>query len=405
MFAMRDLSGRRELAAIFKQCDKKTLCFTKYRLPKYKVVIGRRGDAHISDSSLLMTGDHGYLGVTQEGYVKYQDQSKNGTYLNGRKLHGNTARLRFGDVLAFPTGLKIVFLGECIAVNRTSTSSQVKLEKWVLDDRRVRQDNLLQEAPSVYYEYQRAPRMLVKCRAEDTDIEPPIPKQMHNQQPLFLQLGPSMTMILPMLMGTIFAGNKGGSLISSGLVMMSTSSMLAIMWAIINRTYRKRQEKEVEERRTGMYRTYITEMEETLRKMAEDEHRRLLETFPNAQQCAMMPTDRSPALWNRMPTHPDFLQVRIGIGDVNIPCEIKIPKQKLSVIDDNLRNEPDRLKQKYSVLHNAPMTLSLRSESVIGVLGDIKAVLFAQYGTIRLLQEQISRYPFPMTTEIRGQLR
>ena len=79
-----------------------------------------------------------------------------------------------------------------------------------------------------------------------------------------------------------------------------------------------------------------------------------------------------------MPTHPDFLCVRVGTGDVDLPCEITVPKQKLSIIDDPLRQEPDRLKATYSVMIDAPVTLPLRNEAVIGVLGGMRAVLFTQ---------------------------
>ncbi len=310
--------------------------------------------------------------------MKYQDQSSNGTYLNARKLLGNSARLKFGDVLAFPTGLKIVYLGDCIAVNRTTGSRPISLEKWMLEDKK--SSSLEQtdesEALSVYVEYQRSPRIRIRCEAENTDIEPPIPKQNTSDQPLFLQVGPSMTMILPMLMGSVFAGN--GNMLSSGLVMISTSSMLAIMWALINRNYRKKQEDRVEGRRMDMYQQYIVEMEEHLRAMNQKELDRLIETFPNAAQCGSMPMDKSPYLWNRMPKHPDFLHIRIGTGDVNMPCEITVPKQKLTVIDDELRQEPDRLKRLYSVMNNAPVTLPIRNEPVVGILGGTRAVLFAQ---------------------------
>jgi len=377
IYTMRDSGSNHELSVIIKQCDRAWLGFTKYRIPRKRIIIGRSERADIRDAGGLMTSEHGYLGLTQEGYVKYQDQSSNGTYLNARKLLGNSARLKFGDVLAFPTGLKVVYLGDCIAVNRTAGSRECTLEKWVSAPVRPVRDNGPEEVPSVYLEYQRAPRMLTKCEAENTDIEAPIPKQNGNQLPLILQVGPSMTMVMPMLMGSLLAGN-GGNMLSSGLVMISTSSVLAVTWALINRNYRKKQETLTEQRRIGMYQQYIAEMEDRLRTMNEKEHRRLMETFPNAVQCATMSEERSRYLWNRMPAHPDFLHLRLGRGKVAMPCEISVPKQKLSIIDDALRQEPERLRDTYSFMHDAPVTLPLRNETVVGVLGGMRATLFAQ---------------------------
>lgn len=377
MFNVVEGGSRHELTVIIKQCERQWLEFTKYRIPRRKLTVGRSERADIRDSGVLMTAEHGYIGLTQEGYVRYQDHSSNGTYLNGRKLLGNTARLKFGDVLAFLTGLKIVYLDECIAVNRTAGTGEIALERWTARKEKQRPEDGGRELPSVYQEIQRPPRMLLRSAAEDTDIEGPIPKQNANTQSLMMQIGPSMTMVLPMLMGSLFA-SRGGSMLSGGLVMISTSSALAVMWGLINRRYRKNQELMTEQRRVSMYRRYIAEVEESLRKMNEGEYRRLLETFPDAGQCAGMPAEHSGYLWNRMPSHPDFMHVRIGTGEVEMPCAITTPKQKLSIVDDELRSEPERLKQLYSSVSGAPVTLSLREEAVVGVLGGMAAVRFAQ---------------------------
>ncbi len=377
LFTMRNSVNGRSFKIIIKHCQREWLAFEKYRMPR-RVVIGRGERAEIRDDSPLMSAEHGILAVAQDGSARYQDQSNNGTYLNGRKLQHSATRLNVGDVLAFPTGLKVVYLGELIAVNRTSgVRSKCNLESWRSDaqDRAPQEEE--GELPSLYQEYQRSPRMLVKCEAEDVEIEAPIPKQNQQPVPLFLQIGPSMTMVLPMLMGSLVASG-GSNLLSSGVVMISTSSFLAVMWGLVNRKYRKKQEQSIEKARLERYQQYIQEMEGELYQMNQKERHRLEETFPNAAQCALMPETNSRFLWNRMPTHPDFLCVRVGMGDVNMPCEIIVPKQKLSIIDDALRQEPDRLKAAYSVISNAPVTLSLRSETVIGILGGVRATMFAQ---------------------------
>ena len=132
LYTMRDSGSTNEISIIIKQCDREWLGFTKYRIPRRKIIIGRSERADIRDTGILMTSEHGVLGLTQEGYVQYRDQSSNGTYFNTRKLLGNTARLKFGDVLAFPTGLKIVYLGDCIAVNRTAGTRDVEILSFIL---------------------------------------------------------------------------------------------------------------------------------------------------------------------------------------------------------------------------------------------------------------------------------
>ena len=376
IFTIRNADNGRELRLLLKQCQREWLHFEKYRLPNRRVMIGRSNQAEIHDGGALMTAEHGVLGYTRDGSVRYQDASSNGTYHNGRRLRGAATRLNVGDILTFPTGLKLVYLGDCIALNRTGTSTAPKLENWAPPAEPARNEDEEALTLGVTVEFLRAPRMLKKTEATDIEVEPPIGKASQEIQPLFLQLGPSMTMILPMLMGSLIAGRSG--MMSSGLAMIGTSSALAVMWGLINRNYRKRQESLVENRRRELYVRYIEEMERTLQSMYEKEFIRLSETFPNAAQCAIMPMERSGELWNRMPTHPDFLQLRVGAGDVEMPCNIAIQQKKLSLIDDDLREEPQRLYDTYHVIKGAPVTISLQDNSVVGVLGGIRAVLFAQ---------------------------
>lgn len=376
VFAMSDTCSGLNIKIIIKPFQKEWMRFTKYLLPSCPIVIGRGENADIRDSGPLMSREHGLLGLTQDGSVRYQDESSNGTYINGRKILGVKVKLDFGDILAFPTGLKIVFLDKLIGVNKTEGSEECNLQEWHEEDATVKEREE-DELPSVYKEYKRIPRMLMPSEAKNIEIEAPLPKADPGTQPLLLQVGPSMTMILPMLMGTIVA-SSGSNLLSSGVAMIGTSSALAVMWALVNRRYRKKSELLTEERRVGMYRRYIAETEDTLQIMNAQEHERLLRTYPNVAECAGLPSADTHQMWDRMPQHADFLHVRVGTGDVKIPCEISIPKEKLSLIDDALRKEPERLKNTYSVMHGSPVTLALRDEAVIGILGGMRAGLFAQ---------------------------
>lgn len=361
---------------IIKDIEKSQLCFVKYRLNRPNITIGRSDQADICDPDILLTSMHGSLTVRGSS-IDYTDQSANGTYLNGRRLSRSTVRLQFGDVLTFPSGLKLVLLGDRFAVNRTGVIKHVKLDK-CSPSKNPEPDAALPRLPSIYTQYHRAPRMLQKTDNSPIEIEPPIAKQGQNMQPLWLQLGPSFTMVLPMLMGTMLAGNRSGGMISSGIVMISTSSALAVMWGLINRKYRKKQADESESQRINMYRKYIQEMEQTLRELNDREYKRLVRTYPNVGQCAMLPTDSTRSLWDRMPTHSDFLNVRLGTGNVALPNPIQIQKQKLSIINDPLRDEPARLHHVYSTIADAPVTVNLRKEAVVGILGNAEAVMFAQ---------------------------
>lgn len=362
------------ISIIIKNIERENLCFSKYLLQSNNLLIGRGEQADICVPDTVMSGIHGYLTV-HGSTVEYTDQSTNGTYMNGRKLVGTTVRLQYGDVLTFPTGLKLIILGNWIALNRVQCVQHVRLQKCT-PIKPVEREHGQTPSNSVYVQYHRSPRMLTKQEVTDIEIEPPIAKQTQTYQPLWQQIGPSFTMVVPMLMGTILGSRAG--MASSGLIMVGTSSALAVMWGLVNRNYRSKQMRQIENQRISMYHQYIQEMEESLQEMNEREYQRLISSYPNVGQCAVFPSDNSRRLWNRMPTHSDFLHVRLGIGDVPFPSQIRTQKQKLSIIDDPLREEPERLAQAYSTISNAPVTIDLRREAVIGILGNAEAVLFAQ---------------------------
>lgn len=363
-----------------KYVEREDLAFIKYNARPGSIYIGRSERCDIQDSHGSISSVHGFINISKGNQAEFTDQSSNGTFLNGHKILHTTIRVQFGDMLMFPSGLKMVFLGNLLAINLKGQLSRVTLAPAApLETPPLCHSD--GDLPSLYVQYHRAPRMLVRGDTTSVEIEPPIAKQNQAQPPAWQQIGPSMTMVLPMGVSTMVmmaANQNGQQALPTGLIMIGTSSLLAVMWAVINRRYRQKQNDETEMQRINLYRKYIAETEATLRELNTREYQRLTTNFPNVGECVSLPTDGTYRLWNRMPTHSDFLHVRLGIGSVALPTEIVTQKQKLSIIDDPLRDEPERLKNIYSVVSDAPVTVNLRKESVVGILGTDEAALFAQ---------------------------
>ena len=359
---------------VFAQCERKDTRFRKYALPRgQSVLVGRDEECGILDEHKHISGHHGRF-EEKNGAIEYRDFSSNGSYLNGHLISNISIRLQPGDVVAFPTGLKIVSLQGILAINQPPSLRRVGLQP---ANPPAKSGG---ETPaSIYEQYHRSPRILKKPDVTEIEIEPPLAKSPQQAPPLWQTLGPSSTMILPMLFGSAISGAaSGGQMLSSGLVMIGTSSVLAVMWALINVRYQKKKGIESEERRLALYRHYIGEMEENLSGLKQKEYQRLMDTFPNVGQCAEFTEGETHRLWERMPSHADFLNARLGLGRVKLPNPLRTQKNRLSLVDDPLRDEAQRLLDTYGEIEHAPVVLPLGGESVVGILGGQEAQAFAQ---------------------------
>jgi S-DNA-T family DNA segregation ATPase FtsK/SpoIIIE len=68
------------------------------------------------------------------------------------------------------------------------------------------------------------------------------------------------------------------------------------------------------------------------------------------------------------------MTVRIGMGSVDSPNPIKVPKQRFSVEQDELASYPQQLYERYRYLSNATKTLDLKSNKIVGVIGGVRDV-------------------------------
>ncbi len=373
--------GSRSIGLVVSSYEKQNTEFAKYALAREtRVTIGRAEDCTIWFDDPLVTAKHPHADIVkaESGACRYRDLSTNGSYINGTRLKGGERELAFGDIVTIATGLTIVYLGEMVAINRPMALKKVNMLPY--DFRVRRRGGQEEEHPAAHVEYHRAPRLLERPDSSALEIEPPLAKGHREQQPLILTLGPSMTMILPMLAGTLYASMSGGghSYMASGMVMIGASSALAVSWGLASLRYRKKQERQGERLRIERYRAYIKETEAKLRTANTAERLRLGNSFLSVEECAGLPGDGTLRLWERTPSHGDFLMVRLGVGDVPMPGEILIQTKRLSIIDDPLRDEPDRLKSVYSVVQNAPVTAGLRDRGVLGILGGYEAARLAQ---------------------------
>lgn len=361
------VSGEYRFTVRAAACAKEETAMRKLCRPQDgRMTIGRRPESDVCYSHSEVSGEHGLLQWTATG-CQYIDKSANGTFINGRRAAKNVpVALQLGDRLQLQPALTMVYLGDAIAVNQPQ-SLCVSERIAGFDPAALPVPDAQPDAEiTVYEEYHRAPRRMQQANEGEIALESPLAKEKRRDLPALLALGPSMTMALPMMVSALLMG--GGNR-SASIAMVLTSSALAVGWGIFNRRYQQREARRNEEARQAKCRQYYDEMEETLSTEANRERTRLLHNYLSPAECVALPGDDSHRLWERLPGHADFLAVRLGLGDAAMPVGIAVEKPKMALVDDPLRDEPQRLKDRYGVMHDVPILLQMRRYQAVGVLG------------------------------------
>lgn len=319
----------------------------------------------------LISGSHGILERRGDGFY-IQDTSSNGIFCGHKRIQGSR-KLKFGDCINI-FGLQLIYLEQMLAVGTNYGNLKIRTEElipfprenWVNGQHAAKED--------VTY-FNRSPRNLPVILSDNIEIEsPPQPGNLQ-KKPLFLTIGPSFTMAIPMLLGcgmaimsSRMAGRSSGSFMFTGIITAVSSAVLGVFWALMNMKYSKKEQEEEEEQRFNAYGNYLIDTADKIRSMYVQNEQALHQMYPSAEVCCGY-GEYSPELWSRNYTHQDFLWERLGVGDIPFQVEISVPKEKFSMINDSLIQKPGLIREEYQKLRAVPVGIDLRKKSLIGLVG------------------------------------
>lgn len=366
---------KEELYIFVEEVESSFHAYTKYQLKDiFDITIGSGAENDIAYNCRgMVSRKHAQIVKTGEGY-KIINYSKNGIYLDSRRVEKEYL-LEFGMYINI-IGLHMVFLGDMLAVD-TKTHSVIvrsdKLQERAKDSGRRWTTELKHEKSVGKTVYHRAPRDYEKIQEDVIEIEAPPQPIQNKRQPLYMTIGPSVTMVLPMLLGCVlmlYSSNStgGGSYMFFGLIMSLTSTAVGIGWTLNNIRYQKKEEKEQEEHRIRTYNQYLDEKTEEIKKKYDQTTETLNRVYPNTKTCLNYDESRG-ILWNRNLTHTDFLRHRLGLGELPFQLHLNVPKKRFVLYKDELAERPEKIKEQYDTLYNVPITVDLMEKNLIGVIG------------------------------------
>lgn len=319
------------------------------------------------------------------------DRSANGTFVNGRRISGSYT-LQYGDCINI-FGLKIVYLGFIIAVTAYDEDS-IHINPGIREYFRTGTANSRSPISRVKQFFHRSPRNYIVLPANTIDIDPPPNPKEGDRRPAWMAIGPSFTMVIPMLLGSLMmitasrmSGGNTSIFMFTGLVTAGGSAIVGVFWAINNMRYAKKMLAEDEARRFQAYSEYIIDKSDEIRREYEKYRTSMYTMYPSAAEVSKY-NRSSEALWNRNVSHDDFLAYRLGLGEMDFPTVINVPKERFTLIYDELAKKPTAIKNDYSILYDIPITVDLLKRKLIGIVGGQNK--WGAYEIVRTLSTQIA---------------
>lgn len=368
--AVVQLSGTRiALQIAVQSADTAAYVMCKYRIAAGKqLVVGNDKNCDIVYESRVINPKHFSISYTGEDWTL---QTANNVYVcvNNKRVTGTLQLEMYATITCY--NMVICCMQGMCAVNKVA---QVRLAQ-------VNQLDMLQaasatEAVEQTY-YMRTPRMLRELDTEEITIETPPAKRTGDETPWLLSIGPSFTMMLPMmasmLVNMTMNSTKGGSLTSYiGIcISMGMSALMNAGWGIGRKVWQTRKDKKEEAKRQKKYRAYLSEKQEELLQR-EDDNRNILasEYLATAVYLDAIAHEADPHLWTMNTHHEDYGTVRLGTGIIKNPVQINAPKKHFVLEEDDLEQAVIDLADEHKYVASMPVTFNLRTTTTVGIVGD-----------------------------------
>lgn len=297
-----------------------------------------------------------------EGFEAVRGREMAGMYINGKAVSERRI-LEKGDRVEL-WGLSVLYLGEiliCTAFyGALRTAERKEPFHW----------------PEVRGKRQTAERILTESTPkEDTlhagELELAMPQNIRPspEDPLVLSLGPSLTMMVPVILtavlGSALMGGGGADYYKISIVMTVSTALFSIFWGLANHRYRKTTGMGEIVRKKEIYREYLSKTEKYLSVCLDENQKALVRKYPSCESIL-----EGKLLWNRTRFQEDFLFVRLGLGEIPFQIQIRNSGKNRELDQDLLAQEAYALMDRFRTLPRVPVGIDLERSERTGFAGD-----------------------------------
>jgi S-DNA-T family DNA segregation ATPase FtsK/SpoIIIE len=353
--------------------------FTKLGFKNDTVIsIGRSPDCSFVLASPFVSSRHALLRLVGQEFTVIDTKSANGVFVNGQVIaKGGAVPLKVGDVI-YILGLKIMVGKQFIAFNNpggrlTVNKDLVQVPYAVQKLESQSEDSQITFETDYFY---RSPRIKRSVEHKEFDIEEPPAATVEEDTPAIVRIGPSLGMALASVMMGLFMvtnmmGGSGSPLRALPMIgMMVTMVLGAVLWPNLSKSYNTKKAAEKEAKRRVTYAAYLDKVRSELLAESALQAEILMENRISVGECFERVIARDRRLFERTGMQDDFLELRIGMGDVELDAAVKWPQDKLSLEEDALKMRVLEFSRIPQIVQGVPLALSLVEDFATGIVGD-----------------------------------
>lgn len=351
--------------------------FKKMNIIGDKITIGREKTNSVSINVEFLTGKVITIEKTQEGAKLLVEDEKLFVYVNDKRV--KTANLKVGDSI-FIYGVIIIWLGSFIEINNPVDIVSVNKDFSIFQNSAnvdntkydpVDKDADIPISQDAYFFHK--PRLIQILDEKTVTIDPPPESHMTEELPWILTMGTSFTMLafsavsILNLLNNIVNGKT--NLFAIITTLLTTFAMItgSLIFPSITRKYNKQKAVEKEKIRIEKYSTYLIKKEDEIRNILENQTQILRSSNINIQDCYTFATNGTQNIWSVGIKDTDFLEIRLGIGNVQSNLKITAPEEHFTLVDDELKNKVYEIVNKARVLNDVPITYNF-TESIVSAI-------------------------------------
>lgn len=219
--------------------------------------------------------------------------------------------------------------------------------------------------PNSYPKFSRNTRLKMVLNKDEIEILDPPSKPQKPKNNLFMNLLPSLGMLLA---SGVMAFMGGGMIVFSIIsgVMAIVTSVLGVIQG--NKDFKRETAERIEK-----YNKYADAKRAEINSYRNLERDALSKIYTDQTVEQSMFQNFSSDLFDRLPEDDDFLSVRLGLGSIKAARKINYKKQERLEVEDELQLIPEQISNDFEILDNAPVICEFKKSNSVGIIGNEEA--------------------------------